>query len=220
MTYFYKHMRASALALQAFSERAGAPKGTVEADDLTMAIQAHATFAFVQPPPQDVRFWSCIRICWRLDSSEPCQRALDTLSWPLARRSTRFCVAARCRAPRCDAQIATIVTMNTTALMGSHAEPTLTHAVQVLASLARRRNQRPLPEVARKHGLRLPPDADCLTQPGYAPVVPSAGAQLHAAHRRTGAAVGRKRCCVTQLISRRPFLASRECDRSVLSCLG
>ncbi len=42
--------------MQAFSERAGAPKGTVEADDLTMAIQAHATFAFVQPPPQDVRF--------------------------------------------------------------------------------------------------------------------------------------------------------------------
>ena len=27
----------------------------MEADDLTMAIQAHATFSFVQPPPQDVR---------------------------------------------------------------------------------------------------------------------------------------------------------------------
>ena len=51
----HQHLPASAMALQAFSERAGAPKGTVEADDLTMAIQAHATFAFVQPPPQDVR---------------------------------------------------------------------------------------------------------------------------------------------------------------------
>ena len=50
--------------LQAFSERAGAPKGTVEADDLTMAIQAHATFAFVQPPPQDVRAVYRAAACW------------------------------------------------------------------------------------------------------------------------------------------------------------
>ena len=61
----------------------------------------------------------------------------------------------------------------------SRSELALSHAVQVLASLARRRNQRPLPEVARKHGLRLPPDAECLTQPGYAPIAPLAGAQLH-----------------------------------------
>jgi len=90
--------------------------------------------------------------------------------------------------------------MSATRPSGSHAEPTSAHAAQVLASLARRRNQRPLPEVARKHGLRLPPDADCLTQPGYAPIAAPGGAQLYAAHRRTVAGVGSKRCDLTPVI--------------------
>ena len=63
--------------MQAFSERVGAAKGTVEADDLTMAIQAHAAFAFVQPPPQDVRMLGHSTTCvFRLASCAATHRRL------------------------------------------------------------------------------------------------------------------------------------------------
>ena len=42
------------VSLQAFSNRGAGSKGTVEADDLTMAIQARAAFSFVKPPPLEV----------------------------------------------------------------------------------------------------------------------------------------------------------------------
>ncbi len=41
-------------SLQAYSDRAGDAKGTVEAEDVLTAIQARAAFSFVQPPPEDV----------------------------------------------------------------------------------------------------------------------------------------------------------------------
>jgi hypothetical protein len=49
-------------------------------------------------------------------------------------------------------------------LAPSHCGP---FALQVLAQLAERRNAQPLPEVRRRHGLRLPPEEDCLLGGAY-----------------------------------------------------
>ena len=40
--------------MQAYGERAGQLKGTVEVEEVLTAIQARAALSFVQPPSQDV----------------------------------------------------------------------------------------------------------------------------------------------------------------------
>lgn len=45
--------------VQAYSERAGEARGTVEVEDVLTAIQARAAFSFVQPPSQDVSASFC-----------------------------------------------------------------------------------------------------------------------------------------------------------------
>jgi hypothetical protein len=39
--------------------------------------------------------------------------------------------------------------------------------LQLLTKLASQRNQQPLPELRTRHGLRLPPEGECLLNPNY-----------------------------------------------------
>lgn len=52
-------------------------------------------------------------------------------------------------------------------------------ALQILHKLAELRNATPLPELRTRHGLRIPPDSECLLNPGVQlpPVPPTAPAQ-------------------------------------------
>jgi hypothetical protein len=66
--------------------------------------------------------------------------------------------------------------------------------LQVLSKLAEQYNRRPLPELRQRHGLRLPPEADCLTAPNYqiegAVAPPTAAQALGRQQQQQAVAVG------------------------------
>jgi hypothetical protein len=52
-------------------------------------------------------------------------------------------------------------------------------ASQLLHELASQYNKQPIPELRQRHGLRLPPEADCLTAPNFQLVRPPREAPPH-----------------------------------------
>lgn len=54
LDFMYGYVAGTLQDAEAYGERAGLPKGTVEVDDVLTAIQSRATFSFVQPPSQDI----------------------------------------------------------------------------------------------------------------------------------------------------------------------